>query len=697
MSSTRKHQEFLAEAEDIIQGLSKNLSKLQNFSTPSNSINPDIVSDLFGGIHTLKGLSSLLEFTKIATLSHSLEDLLDSLRTGRIKLTDPMINTLSEGVDFLIRLLADINDHGEERITVDRILEKISKAIAEKGTYEKISMEKFQEATSDLFNLLSEYEAHRLTENLNNGAAAYRIEVSFQAETIDEDITRLQENLARFGEVIAFLPVSGLSSAGRIAFEIIFSSKDAEIIKNVSSLFEDPINMTRILYPFNTGEQEPTMDSSGQIEPSVKSVARTVRVSIENLDSLLNNVGEIFLVNDTISQSAKNLKTEYSRNSEILNICKASGELFKRLIALRHDLIEMRMVPIGYAFDRLAHVAKKLCKDLSKDIKVKVSGGDTKLDKSIIEGLIDALMHIIRNAVDHGIEKRETRLAAGKPETGAIGLFAYNKGNKILIEIEDDGHGLDFNKIYDSSLERGLIKKEDQTGEDDLIKLIFQPGFSTNSSVNEVSGRGVGLDVVAKSIANLGGMIDVDTTKGKGTKFSITLPLTLLIARALIVSESSRSFAIPFNAISENLILKEQDIRKIRGREVFNTKGRFLPLVRLRDILKFPTETEIEGSLSEDRPSPLRGKGWGEGRSSEESRRRVCVRDDKKYVVVIGLGEKRVGIVVDEIEGQREILLKPLRGILSTVPGITGFTGVGARRILPVLDVGSILEMCQAV
>jgi two-component system chemotaxis sensor kinase CheA len=317
------------------------------------------------------------------------------------------------------------------------------------------------------------------------------------------------------------------------------------------------------------------------------------------------------------------------------------------------------MVPVDYMFDRLSRAAKRLSGELSKEVAVEFSGGDTKLDKSMIEELADPLMHIIRNAVDHGIECEKIRLERGKPAAGTIKVMVSQKERGILIEVEDDGGGIDINKIYDVALGKGLIKRGEQIDEKRLIGFIFQPGFSTSKTVNDVSGRGVGLDVVAKNIAHLSGMIDVDTRSEKGTKFRITLPLTLLIVRALIVSESGREFAIPFNSISENLILRDSNVKKIGGREVIDIRGNFMPLIRLKDILRFA------------------GEGLTEGGAKEK---------DKRYVVVIGVAEKRAGIVVDKIKGQREVLIKPLGKLLCNVSCVSGFAEIDAKKILPVLD-----------
>lgn len=663
MPHNQKHQEFLVEAEDIIHSLGKNLSQLQVLSASSKDVNPGIVSDLFGGIHTLKGLSSILGFEKITTLSHKLEDLLENLRLGQIEISAHLVDILSEGVDMLTRLLTNISDKGGEYLRIDPLLDKIGKTLEGQETRGERFLTEPVSVGPDLISGLSDYEAHRLMDNLKQGASVYRIKASFSVDTIDGDVARLQVRLTRCGEVIAFIPASGFSAEKCICFDVIFATREVTREDDLKEIIKgEKINIHGIeSFDIPKDESEPINNSLPEL--SAKGITRTVRVGIESLDALLNNAGEISLLNDTIFQTVKDLKTRYGHDKSILDLHKTSKELCKRLSVLRHDLIEIRMVPISQIFDRITKVVEKLCKDLHKDIRIEVYGGDNKLDKAMIEGLVDPLMHIIRNAVDHGIEEREVRLAAGKPGVGTICLRAVQKEKKILIEVEDDGGGIDFKKIYSTALERDLINQEKEIDEKRLTKLLFQPYFSTRDTVNEVSGRGVGLDVAAKNIASLGGMIDVESRSGKGAKFSITIPLTLLIARALIVSESGRSFAIPFNTISENFILKSKEIKRVGGREVFNVRGNYIPLFRLRDVFRFTS--------AKDGLTP---------------------RDNKEYVIVVGLGEKRAGIVVKSIEGQREILLKPLSELLGSVPGIAGFTEIDTKRILPVIDVRDILE-----
>src|SRR3990172_4042703 len=414
MSDNQRHQEFLVEAEDIIHRLGKNLSQLQVQSVSSKDLNPGIVSDLFGGIHTLKGLSSIVGFEKITTLSHKLEDLLENLRLGQIEMSAHLVDTLSEGVDMLTRLLTNISDKGGEYLRIDLLLDKIGKTLEGQETRGERFLTETVSVGPDLISGLSDYEAHRLMDNLKQGASVYRIKADFSVDTIDGDVARLQVRLTRCGEVIAFITAFGFSAEKCICFDVIFAKRKVTSEDDLKEIIKgEKINIHGIeSFDIPKDESEPINNSLPEL--SAKGITRTVRVGIESLDALLNNAGEISLLNDTIFQTLqtlKDLKTRYGHDKSILDLHKTSKELCKRLSVLRHDLIEIRMVPISQMFDRVTKVVEKLCKDLHKDIRIEVYGGDNKLDKTMIEGLVDPLMHIIRNAVDHGIEEREVRLA----------------------------------------------------------------------------------------------------------------------------------------------------------------------------------------------------------------------------------------------------------------------------------------------
>jgi two-component system chemotaxis sensor kinase CheA len=325
------------------------------------------------------------------------------------------------------------------------------------------------------------------------------------------------------------------------------------------------------------------------------------------------------------------------------------------------------MVPLGQVFEKLSRVVRKISRDAGKEIRLTINGADTELDKLIVEELSDPLMHIIRNCIDHGIERPEQRRAAGKPDAGTISISAEQRGNHVVIEIEDDGAGLDEEGLVRRAVERGIVDSAQarDLAQRDIFNLIFLPGVSTKEVADEVSGRGVGMDVVKTNIARLSGIIDVASEAGQGTRLTVTLPITLAIIQALIVRAAGRTFAIPLNSVLESLRVTVNDVATIERREVMGLRGQTLPLARLEKI--------FELRRAADDPAPAR-----------------------QFVVVVGLAQHRIGLLVDELVGQQDIVIKPLGRALDTVPGIAGATELGGKRTVLVLDVAAIVEEAVA-
>jgi len=648
-----KYKDYLTEAEDIIQHLNRDLYELKSLCQSSHVVNPDIVNALFREIHTLKGISEVTGLPRLTALSHRLEDLLDCLRFGRIQLNFTVVDTLFEVVEILTELLNNVNEQGIEHTEIEPALNKIGNILDNTKSDDGGTVTAINDMPPDLSRTLSEFELHRLNATINEGHNVYRIFARLHIDTVDEEVEKLQAHLTGCGEIIAVIPVSGFSADGMVSFEFIYSSKDERFKTGLCGVIRGENTSIQ-----NIGVHKNVVPGE-QPRYSARSITKTVRVDIERLETLLNTVGEILLLNSTITHSLNDLKIQHGYNIPFLDINKSAKQLHKKLAFLRDGLIEIRLVPLDYLFSRLTRIVDMLSKELSKEIILEVSGGDTKLDKSMIEALADPLMHIIRNAIDHGIEDKDVRILRGKASTGRISVKATQKDSSVVIDIEDDGGGMDFTRIYEKALEMGLISPHEKD-EKRLQLLLFQPGFSTKSTIDDVSGRGVGLDVVAKNMADLSGMIEVETVREKGTTFRITLPVTLLIVRALIVSESGREFAIPVNSISENLRLKEGDMIMIRDKESINLRGDCLPLIRLKDILKYTGKNEV-------------------------------IVQNNKYVIIAGLGVKKVGIIVDKIKGQREILIKPLGKFLKKIPCVIGFAEIDSKKVLPVIDVSRLI------
>ncbi|MBZ0121436.1 MAG: chemotaxis protein CheA, partial [Sandaracinaceae bacterium] len=394
---------------------------------------------------------------------------------------------------------------------------------------------------------------------------------------------------------------------------------------------------------------------------SVRSVAKTVRVDIAKLDHLMNVVGELAIVRSAVAKISDGLRANPELRKMAIELHRVHRQFERHLDDLQDGILDVRMVPLGQTFDRLARAVRQVAREHGKEVRLVVSGADTEVDKLIVEELTDPLLHIIRNAVDHGIERADDRSRVGKPAAGTLALSAYQKGNNVVIEIEDDGAGMDEARIVQSAIARGSISAEagGEMSRGEKLALIFLPGVSTAENVSDLSGRGVGMDVVKTHISRLGGVVDVQSQLQIGTKFTITLPITLAIISALIIRVQGRTFAIPLTVVQEALVLDPYAVRRVEGHEVITLRGATLPICRL------------------DRLWGLAPREKGNG---------------KEYVVVTALGQRRLGLVVTALEGQQDIIIKPLGQSLSDVRNFAGATDLGDQRVALVIDAPSLLD-----
>jgi two-component system, chemotaxis family, sensor kinase CheA len=652
-------KDFVAEAEEIIETLNQNLLAMEA-TEDKTAVRPDILNAIFRAAHTLKGMSGMVGLKKVSEVSHRLEDMLDSLRMGKLGVSPAMMDTLFKGLELIRGLITSVNSGRGEEADITPMLQQIQDAMTGGGVAK--SERPVEGFDPDLVKVLTEYETHRLNENIRLNLNLYELTARFRLETFDKELARLNTKLQPLGEIITTLPSPGMSAEAGIVFKLIVATRiDLESFR--AQLAQDPVDILAIgRKPRSSTAEEPAPASGTEEEKgseSIRSITATIRVDIGKLDALLNIVGELVLNKAVIGQIGKDMLQKHGFTTEGVELQKAYQALDRRVGELQEGLVEVRMIPISQVFDRLVRVVRKLSRDLDKEVDLQISGEETKLDKSMIEEIADPLMHLIRNALDHGVESKADRRKAGKPEIGTIKLRANQKGNNVEIEVEDDGMGIDLARVYKKGLERGLLDPNKEYDQRELINILFSAGFSTAEEITEVSGRGVGLDVVAKNIGKLSGMVDVHTEMGKGTRFSITLPITLVIIKALVVRVGSETYAIPLNSVSESLMVHQNEIRTVERREVIQLRDHTLALLRVKDVFQL---------------------------TSGES------QDGRVYVIVVGLAEKRLGLVVDAIEGQQEIVIKSLGDVLRDTPGIAGATELGNRKTILVLDVAALIE-----
>ncbi len=682
--------EFLTEAQDIIEVFARNLLAI-DAAFKRGSSEPALLNEAFRAMHTLKGLASLFGAVGLTSLTHRLEDLLDEMRLGRLELSAEVLDVLFGAVDVCHQLLASEKGGGEDSEVSDGV-QKILDSLATLQTGKAPGSELVDLVDPNILAVLTEYEEHRLKANIDSGLRLYRVRVQFDLMTIDKELEGLKDRARQLGEVITYLPTGEATDPEVLELDLILAS--GEEISVIVSLLGEEASVIEEIPTLATGgvprESSPQSSSllggdeeahglraplsrespasarsveslrgeglSSNSEPQV--ARRAVRVDIHKLDRLMNVVGELSILKGNLYTSAQLVRSEFDR--------QVGGELHRmhrilerRLQDLQNGILEMRMVPLGQMFDRLARGVRQISRDLGKEVRLVVTGAETEIDKLIVEELGDPLLHMLRNAIDHGIEDASSREAAQKNVAGTIALNAYQKGSHVMIEVEDDGRGVDEEKLIARAIERGIVDEESlhTLSKDEVYGLMFLPGLSTRDDVSEVSGRGVGMDVVKTNISRLGGVIDVQSEQGIGAKMTLTLPVTLAIFRALLVQVHDQVFAIALSSISEVVNL-EGSTREVEGREVTTLRGITLPLCRLRSFFQLTDE-------------PTSGK---------------------PFVVVAKVGEKRIGFVVDSIAGQQDIVKKTLGSALSSVRGFSGATELGNQRVGLVLDVAAIFE-----
>ncbi|MBW1687954.1 MAG: chemotaxis protein CheA [Deltaproteobacteria bacterium] len=382
-----------------------------------------------------------------------------------------------------------------------------------------------------------------------------------------------------------------------------------------------------------------------------------MRVDIRKLDELMNLVGELVIQRSSLGELIKRLLADSGTariGGEFVKVHKALDRKFREL---QSAVLEVRMVPLRQVFEKVSRVVRRLRLDLDKDVRLELRGADTELDKLIVEELVDPMMHVVRNALDHAIEPSDERVAGGKDPQGCVSIEAFQRGNHVVIAVSDDGRGIDVETLRARAEACGIVEPGEVLSEKETLDLIFAPGVSTRREVTETSGRGVGMDVVRHNLTLLGGVVDVDSTPGRGTTISMTLPITLAIIQSLIVAVDDQRFAIPLNAVHETLLIDPDDVQRSEGREILNLRGDALLLRRL---------------------------------SSEFGLRSVPA-ESKQFAVVMGMGESRIGLLVDRLDGQQDTVVKPIQGPVQSVRGIAGATELGDQDPVLVLDVSAFL------
>ncbi|KAA6452846.1 chemotaxis protein CheA [Bacillus swezeyi] len=665
---------FIEESKEHLQTCNEKLLELEK-----NPSDLQLVHDIFRAAHTLKGMSATMGYEDMAHLTHTLENVLDAIRNEEMTITPEWMDVMFEALDDLEAIVLSIIEGGDGKRDVSEVCAKLDVTGASKET----AAAETAEASSETKWSYDEFQRTVIAEAEEQGFKCYEISVSLKEDCLLKGVRvyMVFEQLNDIGEVVKTIPDTEVLEAEDFdsEFVICFLSKhtEEEIFNKINSVSEiEKINVTELKNDFSAAAEpekpapekeaapkekekkpeKPAKQANGKNEaakPAAGGGTKTIRVNIDRLDSLMNLFEELVIDRGRLEQIAKEL--EHSELTETVErMTRISGDL-------QSIILNMRMVPVETVFNRFPRMVRQLTKELNKKIELSIFGADTELDRTVIDEIGDPLVHLLRNSLDHGVEAPEIRVKNGKPETGQVRLKAYHSGNHVFIEVEDDGAGINRKKVLEKALERNVITERDaETIEDhEIDALIFAPGFSTADQISDISGRGVGLDVVKSKLESLGGSVSIKSSEGEGSLFSIQLPLTLSIISVLLVKLEKETFAIPISSIIETAVVEKKDILQTHDREVIDFRGHIVPVVYLKEQFKV-----------EDSSDDL----------------------DQLHVIVVKKGDKLTAFVVDSFIGQQEVVLKSLGDYLTNVFAISGATILGDGQVALIIDCNALIK-----
>lgn len=674
MDTTQYLDVFIDESKEHIEVLYKKLLELEK--SPSEKA---IIEEIFRAAHTLKGMSATMGYSDLATLTHTLENVFDAIRYDRVQVQTEMVDLLVETVDQLNSMVEDIANGGSGTRNIADVVNKLERmetgTSAQNASSSKGKQVSDSVTSTNVIRTLDEFELSILNESQERGFSNYEVTVQLREDCLLKGarVFMVFEVLEQLGEVIKSEPsVTELEDENfEHSFTVILVSNRPETeisekIKKVSEIETVNVHEFSVSNYFETKEQV-VQQSSVPANPDDKQVnptpderevgknaqQKTIRVNIEKLDVLMNLFEELIIDRGRLEQISIDL-----RNADLQDTVERMSRVSSDL---QNIILTMRMVPIDHVFSRFPRMVRKLARDLNKQVDIEIIGADTELDRTVIDEIGDPIVHLLRNAIDHGIETPEERVRKGKPEKGTIKLEAFHSGNHVFIEISDDGAGINKDKVLKKALSNGLLTDREAEGLTDqqIYELIMESGFSTADKISDISGRGVGLDVVKNTIESLGGNIAIDSAVDKGSVFSVQLPLTLTIISVLLVELNKEKYAIPLSSIIETAIISKEQLLSAHHKKVIDFRGKVVPLVNLKDI--FGVEApEVEEAYTS--------------------------------VVIVKKGDKLAALVVDSFIGQQEVVLKSLGAYMSNTFAISGATILGDGEVALIIDSNAIIK-----
>ena len=661
MDTSQYMNMFLEESMDNLQTLNESLLELEK-----NPNDVDKINEIFRVAHTIKGMAATMGFNDIAELTHKMEDVLSKFRDGQLNVTQEVVTVLFDCLDTLERMVSNIEDGTDSNIDIDAIIKSLHNISKVKDVAENKEVETLVTLEKDNCSMeLNDYDVSIIKQAQEKDFNAIELSITLSENTLLKSARAflIVKDLEEIGEIIKSKPstedIENEDFELQLDFVLITTSSEDEVKKLVENISE--VRMVKAkLIEFKKIEESAVKPQEVKLDPkevsqekkkNIKKEGRkkshqSVRVDLERIDKLMNMVSELVIYRTRLEQIVVDHKSS--------DLTETLEQVGRTTTDLQDLVMKIRMLPLDTVFNRFPRMIRDISVELNKEINFVIEGAETELDRTVIDEIGEPLIHLLRNAADHGIETKEDRIAKGKPAVGTIKLVAYQEGTKALIKVIDDGAGINVEKVK-AKAERVGINTEGLS-DDDIKNLIFAQGFSTNEVVTDISGRGVGMDVVRAKVSALGGTVDLISEEGKGSTFVIRLPLTLQIIQALLVTVGDETLAISLGFIDRVIDYKKDNIKKSNGKEVIIYRDNVIPLVRLNERLSIES-----------------------------------VDTEKKFVIIVKVGEKTIGLLVDSLMGQQEIVIKPLGKTLSSLKEYIGATILGNGLVTLILDVGALI------
>jgi two-component system chemotaxis sensor kinase CheA len=661
---------FIEESKEHLQTINDELLNLE--SEPENLAT---INEIFRSAHTLKGMAGSMGFEDLASLTHQMENVLDLLRNSKLKISSEIMDVIFQCVDLIEYMVDSIEQGGDGKADVTDVVMQLTMIQDPSKAFQANQLQSASEVAAAAELVIDEYQRSVIDEAKKTGNNVYQITVILDEKCVMKSVRAYMvfQTAEEFGEIIQSNPpveqIEEENFENSFTLLLLSESSEQEIQKQLLNISEikDIIVTERSMQDLEEYGRTPAKEEvkneqsierenkAGSNAGKKKQRSKSIRVDIDKLDQLMNLFSELIIDRGRLEQ--------ISRGSQIAELTETVEHMTRISTDLQGLILNMRMVPVEQVFNRFPRMVRDLAKELDKKVQLVVEGQETELDRTVIDEIGDPLVHLLRNALDHGLESTEERIAAKKAEEGKVLLKAYHSGNHVFIEVADDGKGINQEKVLNKAIERGVVSQEEAKNLTDqqVYALIFSSGFSTADKISDISGRGVGLDVVKTKIESLGGAITINSTPGHGSTFRIQLPLTLSIIFSMLVKVEEETYALPFSSIVEITKVSQKQVTTIHGQRVIQFRGQVVPLVFLKEVFQVPPAKT--NSANED-----------------------------LFIVIVRKGDQTAGLVVDSVIGQQEVVLKSLGGYLNNLYAISGATILGNGEVALIIDSNQLIQ-----